>query len=93
MSQIDKLSGCEISKIIEGIGYDNLSLFCDKDEFISRLSNEALLDSIVNDNNRDIEMLILQLYSSLLEYPETAANKTKMEAMKKRISLETLYST
>jgi hypothetical protein len=86
MIQTEQLSGCEISNVIDSIGYDNLALFANKDDFISRLSDETLLDAIVNDNDRNIEQLIINLYSSLLGFPETKANKQKLNALKKLVN-------
>ena len=84
--KIDQLSGCELTNLIENIGYDNLALFTNKDDLISRLSDETLLDAIVNDNDRNIEQLIIKLYSSLLGFPETKANKQKLNALKKLVN-------
>ncbi|OCH46704.1 hypothetical protein [Aliivibrio fischeri] len=81
MIDINALSGCEITALIEKIGYDNLALFCNKDEFISRLSNDTLLDAIVNDNNRDIETIVIKLCSSLLPFPETKTHQHNMEVL------------
>lgn len=81
MIDIDALSGCEITALIDKIGYDNLASFCNKDEFISRLSNETLLDAIVNDNNRDIETVVIELCSSLLPFPETKTHQHNMEVL------------
>ena len=55
MIEIDALNSCEITALIEQIGYDNLVKYCDKEEFISRLSNDTLLNIVVNDTNRYIE--------------------------------------
>jgi translation initiation factor 2 alpha subunit (eIF-2alpha) len=55
MIEIDALNSCEITALIKQIGYDNLVKYCDKEEFISRLSNDTLLNIVVNDTNRDIE--------------------------------------
>ncbi|OCH40330.1 hypothetical protein [Aliivibrio fischeri] len=81
MIDIDALSGCEITALIEKIGYDNLASFCNKDEFISRLSNETLLDAIVNDNERDIEDIVIKLCSSLLPFSESKTHKYNMEVL------------
>lgn len=75
MIDIDALSGSEITALMEKVGYDTLALFCNKDEFISEfislLSNETLLDAIVNDNKRDIEDIVIKLCLSLPPFPET----------------------
>ncbi len=61
------LSGCEIQKEIEKIGYEDIVLIGDNDELLKHYSDDELIDQIVNNHDRDIESIIKVLQDSLIE--------------------------
>jgi len=62
--EINNLSGCELAALIEKIGYKNIVLFSDTYELFKQFTTETIIDSICNDNDRDIELIITELFNS-----------------------------
>jgi len=84
------MSGCELSKHLCDIGFDNIKMAADNDKLLAEYSDEELIDEMVNNNNRDHKDIIVALVKSniLDDDDEQYGLIDRLEGFLKDIGLE-----
>lgn len=75
----ENMSGCELKNNIESIGYEDIAKYSDTDELLKHFVTSDLIDSICNDNNRDIHHIIKELFYAELELNSKDESSLKSE--------------
>ncbi len=83
-SIVDKnqLSGCALMSLIENdIGYKDIALYSNTYELLKNINSDSLVDSLCNDNDRDLHSIIKGLFAS-----EIATNSVQEKALMGRLN-------
>ncbi len=82
---VNGLSGCDLDILIKKIGYDNIVSCSNSDELLKEFDTGTLIDCICNDNDRDLMLIITELFSSNIEL-DSENEKALNLRMKKLLS-------